>query len=121
MQDPARIVRVVLEVFSETLKANDWEELKRICSPAVKLSEGMQRILGPPDFASFFRKANSEFTAESFSFLVTDDCHLIVNGFCVWRNARHVFSLVLRWEEPDPTSNTPQLLSVLSLILSSVK
>jgi hypothetical protein len=119
MQDPAWIVRAVLEVFSETLKTNDWEELERLCSPAVKLSEGTRRLQGPSDFASFFRKANSEFTAESFSFMATDDHHLITNGFCVWKNARHAFSLVLHCEESDPTSDI--LLRILSLILSSVK
>jgi hypothetical protein len=40
---------------------------------------------------------------ESFTYLLADDTHLLVNGTAIWKNARHSFALVIELDDTGPS------------------
>jgi hypothetical protein len=92
------IVSWVLTFFGTATKSQVREEIKGLYGPDVKLSLSdplHRRTRGADAVTDVIIKQNGEFTSESFTYLLTDDAHLLINGTAIWKNARHAFSFVV--------------------------
>jgi hypothetical protein len=101
-----QIVAWVLDFLGETLKGAAPEEIKQLYGPKAKLSlpGGFGgRFLGSEPIAQKLVSLKTEFTKESFTYLLADDAHLLVNGTAIWKNARHSFALVIELDESGPS------------------
>jgi hypothetical protein len=111
------IISWVLQFFGNTLKSHSPEAIKELYGLDVKLSLPdfvKPRTRGSEAVTKVLIDQNAEFTPELFTFMLTEDSHLLVSGTAVWKNARHGFTFAI---EIDTSGSSPRALLVNQVFL----
>lgn len=88
------LVERILSAFSRTLKSTNDDDLEKLFTDESKMTVE-KRVLGGKDIVRLLRRLNCEFTAEKYTYILTAEDQVIVNGFCVWGNSSTAFSMDL--------------------------